>query len=123
MAHINVDLEDGLPPVSFALREKDTVRYVKFMRECQELREEFGLALRSNKACIDSMQHAIDCMQNAFSELARRRVMQASEFAALLSEIVDRGMLPTDGDLRDRVNQILSDNEAHLAAAMAVSKE
>jgi hypothetical protein len=34
MPVMNFDLEDGKPPVTFTLREADTVRFMAFMAEC-----------------------------------------------------------------------------------------
>lgn len=38
MAHYNIDLCDGKPPVTFSLNERDGERFQAFMAECQELR-------------------------------------------------------------------------------------
>ncbi|SEO79236.1 hypothetical protein [Nitrosovibrio sp. Nv6] len=36
MPVMNFDLEDGLPPVSFSLKEADCVRFMAFMAECDK---------------------------------------------------------------------------------------
>lgn len=39
MAHINIDLADGLPDVSFNLKAEDTVRFQAFMSKYSELQD------------------------------------------------------------------------------------
>jgi len=36
MPQMNFDLEDGEPPVSFPLNQANCVRFVAFMRECED---------------------------------------------------------------------------------------
>jgi hypothetical protein len=38
MPVMNFDLEDGKPPVSFALKQEDADRFAAFMAECEALR-------------------------------------------------------------------------------------
>jgi len=42
MPVMNFDLEDGLPPVSFTLRESDAERFMTFIDECQAIKEAAG---------------------------------------------------------------------------------
>lgn len=39
MPVMNFDLEDGLPPVSFSLKTVDCDRFMKFMAECQAIKD------------------------------------------------------------------------------------
>lgn len=39
MAHINIDLVDGKPPVSFSLKTEDTTRFQTFMEKYHDLQK------------------------------------------------------------------------------------
>lgn len=36
MPVINIDLEDGMPKISFSLKNEDADRFINFMAECEE---------------------------------------------------------------------------------------
>ena len=52
MPVMNFDLEDGLPPVNFALSPEDAERFMAFMDECHEIKNSM-----SEQDMIDALRY------------------------------------------------------------------
>jgi hypothetical protein len=65
MPVMNFDLEDGKPPVTFTLKESDTVRFVAFMAECDR-----ALNGRAAKPAVPVKDHVIAQTVNELRDIA-----------------------------------------------------
>lgn len=63
MAVMNFDLEDGLPPISFTLRNDEVTRFMDFLAECQAIKES-----PQRKPLTDECER--DCCGNTFKKVS-----------------------------------------------------
>lgn len=105
MSQINVDLLDGEEPVSFLLSGKDTKRFIAFMDECQQGKQNLADQKEVNQSLADEINELWEDREKL--ELIEPVLEAYKRLHDGLSDMIESGRL-TEADIPDDYQWLVS---------------